>query len=391
MTLGQFHRYQLREALMPDGRTKRVVICDDLGQLHPASVWLAGLADAGRRPNTVKAYGQRVAAYLSWTVETTEWRSVSISHFYLWRRVLAASYVDHRGRRIERSGKTIDAWLVPLRAFYEWADAEGVLTSDVARHMTQMRFFSAGTAAGGEYGRWRRSLVPELRSGAFTNSEPEWISDETARQALLDLKLKKRDRFLVDLLYYTGVRVGEALSLFREDMHFGGAPDGSDCVEVSAHFHVGENRDTENGASSKRGKRLLYVTERVIDAYIDYINERSQVLESEDKSAHLFVNLYSLPAQNGSAMRYSSVLKLIRRCGGRIGFALNGPHILRHTLATRLIRGLECRAVPLDVVQAILGHSSLSSTRIYTHDIERAKRDALQQQTPRTISLGANA
>jgi integrase/recombinase XerD len=385
----QFQKYQVREALLPDGHTRRLVICDEQGELHPASVWLASLFDAKRRPNTVRAYGQRVAAYLSWTAETSNWRSISISHLYLWRRVLGTPYVDFRGRRVERTGQTVDAWLVPLRAFYEWADATGHVTSDVVGHMTQMRFFCAGSPAGGEHGRWRRSLVPELRSGLRSKSDPKWISDPTARQALVDLELNKRDRFLVDLLYFTGLRVGEALSLFRADMHLGGAPDDSGCVEASAHFHIGENDEVENDASPKTGPRVLYVNEKTIDSYIDALRERARILGASDDSSHLFVNLYAAPDQNGSPMKYSSVLKVIRRAGRAIDFPLNGPHMLRHTLATRLIRGLECNKVELDVVRAILGHSSLSSTQIYTHDLEREKRIALEQQVPRTLSLGA--
>jgi integrase/recombinase XerD len=50
--------------------------------------------------------------------------------------------------------------------------------------------------------------------------------------------------------------------------------------------------------------------------------------------------------------------------------------MLRRTFATRLIRGIECDPVPLDVVQALLGHAALSSTKIYTHDAEAAMKAA---------------
>jgi len=302
--------------------------------------------------------------------------------------VISTPYLDQRGRQRVRSGNTVNAWLVPLRGFYEWADAEGLLSSDVAQHMTQLRYFGPGSQAGGEQGATRRVLVPELRSSSEAPPEPEWVSDPGARQRLLDADLNARDRFLVDLLYFSGVRIGEALSLFRQDMHFGGAPAGGSCVEASAHFHVGENLQTENRASPKRGRRLLYVTEILIDSYVEYVLERDRLLGDLDTSQHLFVNLYSSGEDNGKAMRYGTALKLVRRLGAAIESPMTGPHVLRHTLATRLVRGLECEAVPLDVVQAILGHRSISSTRIYTHDLERAKRNALQSQKPRVFALG---
>jgi integrase len=64
------------------------------------------------------------------------------------------------------------------------------------------------------------------------------------------------------------------------------------------------------------------------------------------------------------------------RCSKRIGYDLNGPHMLRHTFATRLIRGIGCELVPVDVVQTLLGHSALSSTQVYTHDAESAMKAA---------------
>jgi integrase len=62
-------------------------------------------------------------------------------------------------------------------------------------------------------------------------------------------------------------------------------------------------------------------------------------------------------------MTYSSVKRLLDRCSKRIDYDLSGPHTLRHTLATKLVRELDCDPVPLDVVQEILGHAALSSTQ----------------------------
>ncbi len=70
------------------------------------------------------------------------------------------------------------------------------------------------------------------------------------------------------------------------------------------------------------------------------------------------------------AMTYSSVKRLLSRCSKRINYDLSGPHMLRHTFATRLIRGIDCDPVPVDVVQALLGHAALSSMQVYTHNAE---------------------
>lgn len=201
------------------------------------------------------------------------------------------------------------------------------------------------------------------------------------------MTLPARDRFLIDLMYRTGIRAGEALSLFTADLHFGGGSRALDCKHVDRHFHVRVDNAVENKARAKGRARLLFVDEDLVEGYIDYLLERGRILGNNDSSAHVFVNIYSHDESRGRAMTYSGVKKLIARCAKRIDFDLTGPHMLRHTLATRLVRGIDCEAQDLDVVQAVLGHANIDSTRIYTHDLETAKKTALGSLAVRTVTL----
>ena len=117
--------YRLDVALLDDGARQRFVVVDQDDRLHrPASDWLGFLYDVGRSPNTVRGYGSRVAWYLSWTAQTTDWRSVSLGHFAMWRRVLASTPVRKtNGQETLRSEATVSLWMTPVRSFYEWADA----------------------------------------------------------------------------------------------------------------------------------------------------------------------------------------------------------------------------------------------------------------------------
>ena len=87
-------------------------------------------------------------------------------------------------------------------------------------------------------------------------------------------------------------------------------------------------------------------------------------------------------------MSYGTVKRLMDRCSKRIGYDITGPHMLRHTFATRLVRGLGCDPVPLDVVQALLGHAVLTSTQVYTHDTEAAMKKATLAMTAQPATLG---
>ncbi|WP_211881689.1 site-specific integrase [Pseudarthrobacter albicanus] len=176
--------YMLDVALL-DG-TRQLVIVDGEDRLHVASSWLQFLTDTGRSPNTIKAYGSRVAAYLSWTALTADWRAVTLSHLGLWRRLVETSpFQKTNGVTATRSQKTVSLWMTPLRSYYEWADAEGLLTGDIASRMTQIKYFAPGTGGGGEHGKMRRVLTEELRSARHSAEgvPPEWIDDARASKA----------------------------------------------------------------------------------------------------------------------------------------------------------------------------------------------------------------
>ena len=373
--------YRLDTAIRPDSGEPRFVVVDTDGFLHPeATAWLQFLADVGRSPNTVRDYGRRVAWYLSWCALTMDWRKATLSHLALWRRTVAASPVSKtNGNSGFRSESTVGLWMVAVRSFYEWADAHSLLVTDVVSRMTELKYFAPGTAAGGEHGAIRRVLVDELRSKRVESPPPRWISDADARNRLGELMLPARDRFLIDLLTTSGIRVGEALSLFVADLHFGGGSTQLRCQHADPHFHVRVDNPVENSARAKGRPRTMFVHHDVVESYIDYALARRKILAAQgvcDASPHLFVNLYSEDRWLGRAMTYRSVKRLLNRCSKRIGYDLSGPHMLRHTFATRLVRGIDCDPVPLDVVQALRGHAALSSTQVYTHDAEAAMKAA---------------
>lgn len=383
-------RFRLGEALVGSGE-RRSVIVDGEGWLHGAgSDWLSHLHAIGRSPNTVKAYGSRVAWYLSWTAQTADWRAIGLSHLAMWKRVLSTTPVRKtNGQESMRSEATVGRWMTAMRSFYEWADAQGLLTTNVASKMTELRWFPPGSPGGGEHGISRRVLAEELRVPPRNQvrEDPEWIDNAGARARLEDLDLNARDRFFVDLLYFTGIRVGEALSLFTRDLHFGGGSPALGCRVVDPHLHVALDNPVQNGAQAKGCARRLTVGPLLVERYVDYMLERQRILGDGDDCPHALVNLYTSSQHLGRAWSYSGAKSLMDRVGRRIEFDISGPHMLRHTLATRLIRGIDCEPQREDVVGAILGHRSAESIRVYTHDVERAKKAALAAVAPRAVVL----
>ncbi|MEV5497673.1 tyrosine-type recombinase/integrase [Nonomuraea fuscirosea] len=104
----------------------------------------------------------------------------------------------------------------------------------------------------------------------------EWLTDEEI-DVLLGLARHDRDRFLIQLLSQTGMRIGEALGLRRQDMHL--LPDSRvlNCRHEGPHVHV-RRRVNANGAFAKaRQPRAIPVDEVTIELYAHYQFERAEI------------------------------------------------------------------------------------------------------------------
>lgn len=230
-----------------------------------------------------------------------------------------------------------------------------------------LRYTPPGFDAG-ESGQFRMVRARSLKARAETPF-PDALTPEQSHAVLAGCR-RPRERFLVVLLHDTGLRIGEALGLRREDMHL--LPDSRSlgCTVVGPHLHV-RHRANPNGALAKsRFPRSVPASDAVLGAYADYQAERDEVLDDNDCDLVL-VNLYHEPL--GAAMTYRAAKSFFDRLARGCGFAVR-PHMLRHTAATNWVRA----GVDLDVVQKLLGHASLASTTVYLHARDEDRRRAVE-------------
>jgi integrase/recombinase XerD len=203
------------------------------------------------------------------------------------------------------------------------------------------------------------AAVPETRS----------LSLEQVEQLIAGTS-NARDRFLVALLAVSGMRIGEALGLRREDLHLLTSSTGVGCSIAGPHVHV-RRRMNENGAIAKaRCPRSIPVSSELVGLYADYQHERDEVAAAAD-SGMVFVNLYRPPL--GAGMRYPNAYALFARLSTRVGFTAH-PHMLRHTAATEWMQNGAAR----DTVQRLLGHVSATSMERYLHPTDATKRRAVE-------------
>jgi integrase/recombinase XerC len=153
-----------------------------------------------------------------------------------------------------------------------------------------------------------------------------------------------RDKAIMELLYSTGMRVAELVSLNRNALDFG-----TEMVTVT-------------GKGNK--ERLVPMGAPAVEAMHRYFSQRDTLIGERLKRGHeidrdvLFVN------NRGSRLTTRSVERLVQQYAQRAGILICvTPHALRHSFATHLLE----MGADLRIVQELLGHASLSTTQKYTH------------------------
>ncbi len=276
-------------------------------------------------PNTVRAYGIDLDAYLSWA----EREGVDVLH---------AAHVDVRRylaylTRARYDASTIARHLSAIRAFHRWLLREGVTTENAADTISSPK---------------RARTLPHTMSDEDVGRLLEACGGEEPR----DL----RDRTLVELLYASGARISEASRL--------------DIVDVD--FAEGQVRLFGKGSK----ERIVPLYDGVLARLKDYLQLARPALEGGRgiSEGSLFVSTRGR-RMSADALR-SAFERRVRLAG--LDRAIT-PHSMRHTFATEMLTG----GADLRSVQELLGHANLSTTQIYTHlSVERLK-DAARQAHPR--------
>jgi integrase/recombinase XerD len=185
---------------------------------------------------------------------------------------------------------------------------------------------------------------------------PRFLTQEEVEQLLkaADVATPEgvRDRAMIELLYATGLRVSELVSL----------------PAAALDLDRGVIQCTGKGSKQRR----VPVGRSAIEWLQRYAAARRALLDGAE-SARLFVG------PGGRALTRQTFWATLRRYAGRAGLRGVSPHVLRHSFATHLLEhGADTRSV-----QALLGHSDLQTTQIYTHVSGERLRTVYEKHHPR--------
>ncbi|MFF1880818.1 tyrosine recombinase XerC [Pseudarthrobacter sp. NPDC058196] len=221
------------------------------------------------------------------------------------------------------------------RAFTAWALREELLETDPALRLKAPK---------------REGSLP----GVLQASQLGRMLEGLEKSALDGDPLAVRDRAVVELLYATGIRVGELAGLDVDDLD----PD---------------RRTLRVIGKGNKERTVPYGVPAAL-AVDDWLRRGRPALATSTSGPALFLGA------RGGRIDQRQVRTLVNRLFGALGdTSASGPHALRHSAATHLLDG----GADLRAVQEILGHSSLATTQIYTHVSVDRLRKSYQQAHPR--------
>ena len=226
-----------------------------------------------------------------------------------------------------------------LRDYMAYLMEQGLVKASIARKMSAIRSFFCYLV--------REEIISinptkGLSSPKLDRRLPEFLAIEEITRLLeapnLTTPQGQRDRAFMELLYASGLRVSELVSLDLEQIDL-------DAREIRVI-----------GKGSK--ERMVLMGEPAAKALNNYFDEGRPELLSTKKSNAMFLN------RDGGRLTDRSVQSILQEYANKAGIGKKVyPHMLRHTFATHLLNG----GADLRVTQELLGHASLASTQIYTH------------------------
>jgi integrase/recombinase XerD len=195
---------------------------------------------------------------------------------------------------------------------------------------------------------------PRVGKALPTTLSPQEIDELLEQPARFTTPEAMRDKCMLELLYATGLRVTELVSLNIDD------------VDLSA----GYVRCLGKGSK----ERIVPVGHQALKAVGEYVNSARRTLTRSREQSALFLN------HRGERLTRQGFWLIVKNYAREAGITANiTPHTLRHSFATHLLNG----GADLRAVQELLGHANISTTQIYTHVTGDRMKQVYDQAHPR--------
>ncbi|MCY3733606.1 MAG: tyrosine recombinase [Chloroflexi bacterium] len=249
-----------------------------------------------------------------------------------------------------REANLVDLSRGDYREYLAELQADGLAEASVRRRASTIRSFTRHLTRAGQLERDPLVLAATPRTTARL---PALLSEQQVDDLLsapdTSTPAGLRDRAILEVLYGAGLRVSELSSMRTTDY------------------------DADHNAFIVRGKgdkeRVALLGRSAYHWLQRYLRDGRPTLRSERSADWLWLNRF------GGPLSTRAVQISVRRYAERVGLPDDvHPHLLRHSFATHMLDG----GADVRVVQELLGHSSVSTTQIYTHVSDAARRDTVE-------------
>jgi len=288
-------------------------------------------AEKGASDNTIAAYRNDLSQFQTY-LGTIKLNGSPMD----WRRVgkdVIVSYVQElKGRRYAEA--SVARKVAAVKSFFQFLQAEGTIPGNPTESLESPR-------------------VGKTLPKPLTVQQVDELLEQPAKRKTPEAM---RDRAMLELLYATGLRVTELVSLDLENISLDPGAPHARCM----------------GKGAK--ERTVPIHEQAYRTVVLYLNDgRSKLVKNKAETA-LFVN------RRGDRLTRQGFWLILKQYAKEAGIPVPvTPHSLRHSFATHMLRG----GAPLRSVQELLGHANISTTQVYTQITDEHVRRVYEAAHPR--------
>jgi integrase len=308
---------------------ERYFVADDMGlPIEPVLKFIRFKDNTNYARNTLRMYCQHLKLYFEYLEQRElDFQDITIDDLALFVNWLQNPYKSLKvipTNKIDpvRSARTINIVINTVLMFYDYILRHEEYSNNISDRLKKFVSVPSRNFKGFLYGiaYEQKKVTSNILRLKVPKYKPKTLTKEEIT-ILINTCNNFRDRFLLNLLYETGIRIGEALSLWIEDF------DISDMV-----IDIKDRGELENYAEIKTvsSPRRIDISQNLIDMFMEYIAEYHT---EEVETNHVFIKVHG--DHRCKAMNYSDVNNLFRTLKKKTGIYVR-PHMFRHTSLTTL-------------------------------------------------------
>jgi integrase/recombinase XerD len=293
--------------------------------------------EKGFSGNTTEAYGNDLSQLIEFAGEEAARRGVMPSWESFSRQEMLRYMLNLKERKYATTTQVRK--IAAAKSFFAFMRAEGRLKQNPTDNIESPR-------------------IGKPLPDAISITQVRSLLEQPARQKSPEAK---RDRAMLELLYASGMRVSELVSLNLGDVNI--------------------SEENVRAFGKGRKERIVPIYHQAALTVAEYIDEvRPNLVRDNDERA-LFLN------RRGQRLTRQGLWQILKEYAGKAGLAKTvTPHTLRHSFATHMLSG----GADLRAVQEMLGHANISTTQVYTHLTSEHVRRSYERAHPRAKRSGRN-